>query len=85
MIHQVEPEYPRFARQAGLEGTVHIKALVMPDGSVGDAMVLYSSGVASLDEAALRAAKKNVFKPGVQNGHPVACWVAYQVKFELSH
>ncbi len=85
LIHQSKPEYPRFARNAGLEGIVHIKALVMTDGSVGDAMVQYSSGVPSLDEAALGAAKKNVFKPGVQNGHPVACWVVYQVQFELSH
>ena len=84
LIHRVAPDYPRFAKKAKLEGTVHVKALVMPDGSVKEAIVFKTSEVKSLDEAALRVAKKNVYKPGIQNGRPVACWVVYQVIFSLS-
>jgi len=83
MIHQVTPEYPRLARQAGLEGIVWVKALVSRDGSVRDAMVYKSSGTPSLDEAALAVAEQNKFKPAIQNGRPVAMWVTYKVNFEL--
>lgn len=83
MIKQVDPEYPRLAKQAGLEGLVWIKALVGKDGSVLDAVVYKSSGTASLDEAALEVAKDNVFRPAIQNGRPVTVWVAYRVNFDL--
>ena len=83
MIRQEKPEYPRLARQAGLEGVVVIEALVLRDGSVKDAVVGKSSGTAALDEAAVKAAYKNRFKPAIQNGRPVACWVSYKMVFEL--
>lgn len=83
MITQKRPEYPRLAKQAGLEGTVWIKSLVAKDGSVKEAVVYKSSGTASLDEAALAVAKDNVFRPAIQNGRPVAMWVTYKVAFEL--
>jgi len=38
MIHQVQPEYPRLAEQAGLEGLVWIKALIGADGTVREAV-----------------------------------------------
>jgi protein TonB len=53
------------------------------DGTVKEAVVYVSSGVAVLDRAALKAAYKNKFRPAVQNGNPVAIWVTYKVKFEL--
>ena len=43
-----------------------------------------SSGVASLDDAAVKAAFKNRFKPGIQNGRPIACWVSYTVDFDIN-
>lgn len=83
MIHHVQPEYPRLAEQAGLEGIVWIKALVGSDGNVREAVVYKSSGTQSLDEAALKVAKDNKFKPAIQNGRPVAMWVTYKVAFEV--
>lgn len=85
MIYQEQPEYPRLAKQAGITGVVWVKALVDKEGNVRDAIVGKSSGTASLDEAAVQAAFKNKFKPGVQNGHPVAVWVTYKVEFELNN
>ncbi len=83
MIHQVQPEYPRLARQAGLEGKVWIKALVASDGTVRDAVIYKSSGTPALDDAALAVAKENKFKPAIQNGRPVAMWVTYKVDFVI--
>jgi len=85
MIYQHAPDYPRFAKQAGIEGTVWVQALVSKNGSVLDARVGKSSGTKALDEAAVAAAKKNKFKPGIQNGRPIACWVSYAVEFELDN
>ncbi len=83
MIYQETPEYPRLAKQASLTGLVWVKALVDKEGNVRDAQVAKSSGTPSLDEAAVKAAFKNKFKPGIQNGRPVACWVTYKVEFKL--
>ena len=83
MIYQHEPEYPRLARQAGITGVVWVQALVDKEGNVRDARVGKSSGTQSLDEAAVEAAYNNKFKPGIQNGRPVAIWVTYKVEFSL--
>lgn len=84
MIYEEKPEYPRLAEQAGIEGTVYVRALVSKDGKVLDAVVEKSSETASLDDAAVKAAFKNRFKPGIQNGRPIACWVTYKVDFVLN-
>lgn len=85
MIHEVKPEYPRLARQAGIEGTVWVKALVSKSGDVIKAQIGKSAGTASLDEAALAVAKENKFKPGIQNGRPINVWVTYKVSFSLNN
>jgi protein TonB len=84
MIHKEVPEYPRLARTAGITGTVWVKALVDEEGNVIKAIVGKSSGVASLDEAAVNAAYKNKFKPGIQNNRPVKVWVTYEMEFVLN-
>ncbi|KAA3631531.1 MAG: energy transducer TonB [Calditrichaeota bacterium] len=85
MIYQEKPEYPRLAKQAGITGVVWVKALVDREGNVQKAQVGKSSGTGSLDEAAVNAAYKNKFKPGIQNGRPIAVWITYKVNFELDN
>ncbi|MCK4461027.1 MAG: energy transducer TonB [candidate division Zixibacteria bacterium] len=85
MIHQAPLEYPRLAKQAGITGDVWVQALVDKDGNVRDARVGKSSGTISLDEAAVKQAKHCKFKPGIQNGRPIACWVTYKVEFTLDN
>ena len=85
MIHETKPAYPRLAKQAGIEGTVWVKALVGKSGNVLKAQVGKSSGTASLDDAAVAAAKGNKFKPGIQNGRPINVWVTYKVVFSLNN
>lgn len=84
MIYQHQAIYPKIAKQAGLAGKVTVMALVDKTGSVQDAKVLKSSGITSLDEAAVNAAFKCRFKPGIQNGRPIACWVSYDTDFVLN-
>lgn len=83
MVYEVQPEYPRLAEEAGLDGIVWITVLVGRDGDVLEAVIAKSSDIGALDDAALRVAKQNRFKPGVQNGHPVSVWVTYKVEFIL--
>lgn len=77
------PEYPRIAQNAGLTGIVWIKTLVDRDGNPRESKIGKSSGISLLDQAALAAASHSIFKPAIQNGHPVATWVTYKVVFEL--
>ncbi|MEW5922664.1 MAG: energy transducer TonB [Candidatus Zixiibacteriota bacterium] len=85
MIYEAVPDYPRLARQAGMEASVWIKALVDKDGNVIKAVVFKSSGSkAGFDEAAIAAAYNCKFRPAVQNGFPVPAWVTYKVEFILN-
>ncbi len=83
MIKMVEPEFPVKSIKDEVEGIVWIKALVDKEGKVRDARVLKSSGVKAMEDAALESAKKCEFKPAMQDGKPVATWVAYSVTFDL--
>ena len=80
-ITKVSPEYPDIARQSSMEGTVIVQALVGKDGKVKDTKVVKSVPV--LDDAAVAAVKRWVFKPALSNNKPVAVWVAVPVKFSL--
>lgn len=83
MIKPVQPDYPRSARNAGHEGTVWVQCLVDKQGKVQEARVLHSSGYESLDKAALKAARKCEFSPGMQDGKPVLCWLSFKYDFYL--
>lgn len=83
LIYRHEPEYPRLARQAGITGEVKVWVFVNEEGNVIDVSLCKSSGTTSLDEAAIKAAYKCKFKPGIQNGRPLKIWVAYDFEFKL--
>ena len=83
MIHEVKPVYPPFAQKALIEGKAIVRALVDKDGNVREANIAKTSGVQSLDDAAIKAALECKYKPGIQNGRPVFCWVTYPVVFQL--
>ena len=82
LIQIPAPVYPEMARQAEVEGTVMVRALVGRDGKVQDAFV--TEGVPMLNEAAIAAAKKAVFKPALQQHKPVAVWVQIPMRFSLN-
>ncbi len=80
-ITHVQPVYPDIAREAGVDGTVMVQALVGKDGRVKDVRVVKS--IPMLDQAAITAVKGWVFKPALSNNKPVAVWVGCPVKFSL--
>ncbi|MCK4404219.1 MAG: TonB family protein [candidate division Zixibacteria bacterium] len=83
-LNEVKPEYPPLAKQAGIEGTVWIKALVDKKGMVRDAVVFKPSGSsAGFEDVAIEGAFKIKYKPAISNNQPVAVWVVYPVRFTL--
>lgn len=58
VVWNPRPAYPHEARIRGQEGTVEIHLTVGPDGRVGEAKVIRSSGHLLLDAAALAALRR---------------------------
>lgn len=77
------PVYPAQARRLRQEGTVTLSIGVRDDGSVASVVVARSSGTASLDDAAIAAARGWRFVPATQNGKPSPCEVALPIVFTL--
>ncbi|PWB75869.1 hypothetical protein C3F09_01790 [candidate division GN15 bacterium] len=75
--------YPEVAKRAGMTGTVTLQVLLGTRGEPLQAVVGRSCGWKILDEAALAGAFRNTYKPGIQNGRPVMCWISYRVDFSL--
>jgi periplasmic protein TonB len=80
-ILQPKPEYPSLAFEAGVEGTVVLRALVGQDGRVRSAEVIKS--IPLLNVAAIEAVKQWTFRPARVSGRPVAVWVSVPVRFNL--
>ena len=59
----VLPKYPSKALKKGLEGKPIVKVWILIDGTVEKAEIIFSSGITSIDKAALEAAKKSSFFP----------------------
>jgi protein TonB len=70
--------------RARLQGTVIVRAIVLPDGSVGVARVVRSlDTLLGLDQEALKAVKLWRFKPGTLGGRPVSVAVDIELTFTL--
>ncbi|MHB8930647.1 MAG: TonB family protein [Melioribacteraceae bacterium] len=83
LISKLNPEYPKLAKLAGIEGTVYLKLLIDEKGNVSKAKV--EQGVKDMiDESALKAAKKAKFSPAILNNKPLKVWVILPVAFKLS-
>ena len=80
-VTKVNPVYPGWARDAQIQGKVVLHVLVGKDGRVKNVKVI--RGVTGLDEAAVTAIKKWVFKPALSNNKPVAVWVEIPVDFHF--
>ncbi len=67
VTHAVEPEYPALAQQQGAIGVTQVEVSLTETGAVSDAKVYKSSGNASLDRAAIAAARQSTYSPEVDN------------------
>jgi protein TonB len=83
LIRTAIPAYPEAARLAGLEGTVVVKLLVDKSGNVRQATVDQST-LEILNDAALEAAQRCVFRPGYMTGGPVSAWVRLPFRFRIN-
>lgn len=79
------PEYPRFARQRGIEGRVLLRVLVSADGTAGRVQLARSSGNELLDQSALRTVGQWRFVPARRGQTAVEAWVEVPVAFRLNH
>jgi protein TonB len=82
LVHKVQPSYPPLARQARIQGTVVLQALIGKDGSIQNLHVV--SGHPMLTNSALEAVKEWRYKPYYLNGEPVEVETTINVNFTLS-
>ena len=82
LIHEVTPRYPPLARQARIDGTVLLKAIIGRDGSVEH--LTFVSGNILLEQATMDAVKQWVYKPTYLNGIPVEVATEIAVHFSLT-
>lgn len=83
LLHQPRPQYPEILRMARIQGSVEVNVLVGPNGLVEQA-VLVRGVHPTLDQAALKAAKRCRFEPGLQRGFPVRAWITVPYNFHLN-
>jgi protein TonB len=84
LVREFKPHYPQAAKDAKIQGSVTVSAVVLEDGSVGEVTVTRSLDTKyGLDEEAVKCARKWLFKPGTKDGKPVAVLVEIEIAFEL--
>jgi protein TonB len=81
-VHDVKPAYPPLARQARIQGTVVLHAVISKDGSITGLNLV--SGHPMLAPAAIEAVKQWKYKPYLLNGEPVEVDTEVMVNFTLS-
>ena len=82
LVHQVRPNYPPLARQARVQGSVVLQAVISKDGSIQNLRVV--NGHPMLVQSALDAVKQWRYKPYFLNGEPVEVETSITVNFTLA-
>lgn len=81
LVYGANPEYPRIARDARIQGKVVLRTIVGKDGSVQELKAI--GGNPLLFRAAIDAVKKWRFRPYVDRGQPVEVETTVTVDFKL--
>lgn len=85
-LSRIEPKYPVSAARNGQEGWVKLSYVIDVEGSVVDPVVEDSSGVKSLEKAAINAIKKWTFDPAKRNGEAIEqCQMQMTLTFLLDN
>ena len=82
IVTQTEPEYSDDARKAHLQGFVMLSIVVNTSGKATNIDVVKSLGM-GLDEKAIEAVQRWIFKPGTSKGVPVNVRAQVKVTFTL--
>jgi periplasmic protein TonB len=76
-------KYPLMAKESGTTGTVHVRFVIEPDGSISNVTSVRPLG-AGCDEEAIRVVSMMPkWNPGKQNGKAVRVWFILPIKFIL--
>lgn len=79
---RVDPEYTQEAREARIQGTVVVDAIVLRDGTIE--VIGVAKGLdPGLDESAVEALSQWKFNPGTRNGEPVDVRLQIEINFTL--
>lgn len=79
----IRPAYPKGARRRGEQGAVELEIDVAADGTVVDVSVARSSGYPDLDEAAVKAVRRAVFRPAHAGSEAIRSTVRQKFEFRL--
>jgi TonB family protein len=82
LLRQVQPRYPRLAREAQVEGTVVLEGVVGTDGTLHNLRVV--RGDPRLVQAAMDAARQWRYKPSRLHGQPVESETQIIINFSLT-
>jgi protein TonB len=82
LVLKVSPEYPKIAQAARVSGTVVLRAVIAPDGSVEEVELVRATSPL-LVEAAKEAVLRWRYTPALQSGHPVRVYFNAVVEFKL--
>ena len=83
LADQPKPVYPPLARQARIQGTVRLEAVISKEGTIENLTVV--SGHPLLIQAALDAVKRWRYQPTMLNGVPVEVVTTVDVNFTLGN
>ena len=81
LIYRVQPQYPEIARQARIQGTVALRAIISKAGTIENLTV--EAGHPMLVPSAIRAVRQWRYRPYVLNGEPVEVGTEITVNFIL--
>lgn len=82
LVHQVQPVYPALARQARIQGSVVLRAVIDREGKIENLQVL--SGHPMLVPAAMDAVREWRYRPYYLNEQPIEVETQITVNFTLS-
>jgi protein TonB len=83
-IRKVDPKYPPWLMEAGVEGDVLLDAVIEPDGRVRQIRILRGLHP-ELDRLAAEAFARWQFRPARMDGEPVELEVLAQIPFRAAH
>lgn len=82
LIYRVQPSYPTLARQARIQGSVQLRAIISKNGTIENLSIL--SGHAMLVASAIEAVKQWRYRPYPLNGEPIEVETEITVNFVSS-
>jgi len=80
-IHDVQPKYPREARERGIEGDVLLQATIDTQGNIINLRAVQGEPI--LVEASMDAVKKWRYRPYKLKGEPVEVETTIRVQFHM--